>query len=152
MSDRYEDVPAEDRALADRFGAFFADFRPEGLAERARATYAPGVRFDDTLKRIEGLENLIPYLEESAAQVESCGVVMLDAARSGEDLYVRWRMTIRFKRFARDRDTVSEGMSRLRFDAEDRIVAHRDFWDSAGGFFQYVPVLGWMIRKIKARL
>lgn len=152
MVDRYADAPAEDRAYADRFGRLFAEFTPERVRELAAETYAPNVHFNDTLKDVRGLDKLIPYLAESAEHCEACEVELLDVARSGEDFYVRWEMMIRFKKLAKGQDTVSRGVSHLRFDADDRIVLHQDYWDSAQGFFQYVPVLGWMIRKIKARL
>lgn len=152
MADRYADTPAEDRARADRFGEVFADFTPEKVAEIAPEVYAPSIHFNDTLKDIHGLDELVPYLVESAGHCEACRVELLDVARSGDDYYVRWEMMIRFKKLAKGQDTVSRGVSHLRFDEDNRMTYHQDYWDSAGGFFEYVPVLGWMIRKIKGRL
>ena len=60
--------------------------------------------------------------------------------------------TIRFKRLAGGEDTRSVGMTHVRFDSAGKVVLHQDFWDSTGGFFEHVPVLGWMLRRVKNRL
>jgi steroid Delta-isomerase len=31
------------------------------------------------------------------------------------------------------------GSSHLRFDAAERIILHRDFWDAAQGFYERIP-------------
>jgi hypothetical protein len=40
-------------------------------------------------------------------------------------------------------------MTHLKFNREGRIVLHQDYWDSTAGFFEYVPILGPVIRWIK---
>jgi len=144
--------PDEDAAVA-RFRRFFADFSPAKVGELLDETYAPTLYFNDTLKEITDRATLKHYLAESAAAVEQCTVDIDDVvANATGDYYFRWRMRIRFKRFARGRDTWSIGMSQIRFDADGRVVFHQDFWNAADGLFQHVPVLGWMIRAIKRRL
>jgi len=144
---------AEAHSAIERFRRFFADFTPQKVDALLDQTYADNLYFNDTLKEIGDRATLKHYLRESAAAVESCTVV-IDEVLSNDtgDYYFRWRMRIRFKRFARGRDTESIGISHIRFDANERVVFHQDFWNSTDGLFQYVPVLGWMIRKIKQRL
>jgi hypothetical protein len=61
-------------------------------------------------------------------------------------------MTIRFKRFARAEDKRGVGMTRVRFDSEGKVLLHQDFWDSTGGLFELVPMLGWMLQQAKKRI
>lgn len=143
---------AERDALA-RFRAFFGTFAPDKVERLLDSTYAKDVWFDDTLKTIEGRAALGPYLHESASAVEACRVEIDDEVANGRgDYYLRWRMMIRFKRFARGRDTWSVGMSHLRFDAEGRVRLQQDYWNAAAGLYQYVPLLGAGIRAIQRRL
>jgi hypothetical protein len=143
----------EEAAAIERFKAFFATFAPDKVERLLDATYAPDVWFNDTLKEIEGRDALRPYLEHSASAVEDCRVEVRDVVGNGAgDYYVRWAMTIRFKRFKRGVDTWSIGVSHLRFDAAGRVVLHQDFWNAADGLYQHLPVLGAMIRWIKRRL
>ena len=135
-----------------RFTDLFADLSAPRIRERARDVYAPDVFFNDTLKTVRGIDALEAYLVDSAEAVESCHVEVEDVAASGANYYVRWVMDIRFKRFAKGQTTRSIGMSHLRFDAEGKIVLHQDYWDSASGLFEHIPLLGFGIRKIKARV
>lgn len=143
---------AESEAL-ERFARFFSSFEPDKVDRLLEATYAEDVYFNDTLKEIRGRAALGPYLRHSAAAVESCRVEVLDRVGNGDgDYYLRWRMLIRFRRFARGRDTASVGMSHLRFDGEGRVLLHQDYWNAAAGLYQYVPILGAGIRAIQRRL
>ncbi len=143
---------AGEREAVERFQALLSDFKAPGFAEGIREVYAEDAWFNDTLKTVRGVDALVEYLTESAAAVESCTVEFLDLAAQNGDYYFRWAMDIRFKKIARGKTTRSIGMSHIRFDADGKVVLHQDFWDSAGGLFEHVPAVGWMIRRIKKRL
>lgn len=143
---------AEREALA-RFAAFFSELSQANIERRLDLTYAPDIWFNDTLKTVEGRDALRHYLNESAAAVERCTVAIDDVSSNPRgDYYLRWRMTIAFKRLARGKETCSIGVSHLRFDAGGQVLLQQDYWDSAGGLFEHVPVLGSAIRAIKRRL
>ena len=44
------------------------------------------------------------------------------------------------------------GMTQIRFNAEGKVVLHQDYWDSAAGFFEHLPVTNQMINTVKKRL
>jgi hypothetical protein len=143
---------AAERAAIERFKAFFARFDAERIASTIGAVYGSEVWFDDNLKVVRGREALERYLIETTRSVESCTVEVLDVARSGCEFYLRWQMEIRSPRLKKSRPLLSFGMSHLRYDADGRIILHRDFWDAAGGLFEHLPVIGTIIRRIKGRL
>jgi hypothetical protein len=45
---------------------------------------------------------------------------------------------------------MSYGITHFRFDAESRVLVHKDFWDSGTGLYEYLPVLGSLVRKVRA--
>lgn len=142
-----------EKAALDRFAHFFGDFEPDRVERMLDATYAPDVYFNDSLKTLRGSAALGHYLEESAAGVEDCKVTIEDVTRNQHGEYlVRWKMLIRFRKFAKGRDTWTVGLTHLRFGVDGRVVYHQDYWDSAQGVFQYVPLLGAAIRAIRRRL
>ena len=83
---------------------------------------------------------------------ESVSAVVDDISSSGGDYYVRWTMDIRFKNYNDGKVARSVGISHLRFDGDGKIVLHRDYWDAAGGLYEYLPMVGGLIRWIKGRL
>ncbi|MDZ3823060.1 MAG: nuclear transport factor 2 family protein [Pseudoxanthomonas sp.] len=144
--------PGERDGLA-RFAELFAGLREDRIERLADGVYHPDVVFDDTLKTVRGIAALRAYLIDGARATEDCQVAIDEVTRTeaGEHL-LRWRMMIRFRRFAKGRDTWSAGMSHLRLAADGRVAYHQDYWNAAEGLFQHVPVLGWGIRAIVRRL
>lgn len=144
---------AEEAAAIERFKRFFADFSPNKIASLLDQTYAPDAWFNDTLKTVRGREALREYLKHSADAVDSCTVVVDDVTRTAAGEYLaRWTMTIRFKRFKKGQDTVTIGVSLLRFDPQGLVALHQDFWDATQGLFDHIPLIGWLISKVKKRL
>jgi hypothetical protein len=142
-----------EQAAIVRFKQFFADFSPGKIDDLLDHTYAERLYFNDTLKTLHDRASLRHYLQDSAAATELCVVEVDDMISNGRgDYYFRWRMRIRFKRFSRGQTTESIGISQIRFDGDGRVIFHQDFWNAADGLFQHIPLLGWMIRKIKQRL
>jgi len=143
--------PAEAEALA-RFADLVSDMSPKRTASLVPQVYAEDVWFYDTLKEVHGAATLAEYFRHSLGGAEQVTARVLDVARSGDDIYVRWQMDIRFKKFARGRLTTSTGISHLRFNGDGKIVFHQDHWDATTGFFQYVPVVGGLIGWVKGKL
>ncbi len=142
---------AERRAVA-AFRALLSDFKAPDFRQRVREVYAERLYFNDTLKTIRSVAELEEYLGATGDNLESGTVEFQDLVVQDGNYYFRWQMSLRFKRFDRGRLHRSVGMSHIRFDGDGKVVLHQDFWDSAGGLFEHVPVLGWMIRRAKRRL
>ncbi len=143
---------AEEESAVARFRDFFSVLSEENVRAKADAVYAPDAYLNDTLKEVEGLANIREYFVESARAVQECRVEVTDWARSGDHYYFRWIMGIRFKKFRKGEETRSIGVSHIRFDTRGRIVLHQDYWDSAAGLFEHIPLVGSLIRLIKRRI
>ncbi|HKL63194.1 MAG TPA: nuclear transport factor 2 family protein [Woeseiaceae bacterium] len=139
-------------AAVERVREFFADLTPERVQRMAADVYAADAFFNDTLKTLRGADAIGQYFLETARNAGSVQVVFHDISRSGDDFYFRWRMTMRIGALAGGEPLVSWGVTHFRFDEEGRVVVHQDFWDSAGGFYEHLPVVGGLLRAIRARL
>jgi len=143
----------EARAALARVQSVFAALQ-DGPAVRARVAeaYAPDAWFNDTLKTLRGSEAIAAYFGENAGRLVEGHVEFDDAVLRDGEAYLRWRMTLRLENLGGGEPLRSIGMTHLRFDPEGRVILHQDFWDSSAGFYEHVPVLGWVIRRIKGRL
>lgn len=137
-------------ALA-RAEAFFRDITPESVRALTLDTYAPEAYLNDTLAAINTAEAIEEYFYETAQRADVVRVEFLSHAVTGIDVYVRWRMTIEAPRLSSE-PLSSYGMSQFRFDEQNRLLIHKDFWDSGGGFFEHLPVIGRVIRSIRGRI
>lgn len=143
----------EEAAAIENFRAFFSSFAADRIEKLLPTTYATDIYFNDTLKTIEGIENLAHYLKESAEAVDECRVEVIEVTRTQHgDHYFRWKMMIRFKRFKKGRDTWTVGMSHLRFNAQGLVVYHQDYWNATDGIFRHIPIIGNMINAVIKRL
>jgi len=135
-----------------RFGSMWSDLTVESINDQFDSVYAEDVWFNDTVKTVTGREALRHYLLETANRVASCRVQIDDIGISSGNYYVRWRMTVVPKGTAEKDAWQSIGLTHLRFDDVGSVILHQDYWDSAAGLYEHIPVVGWMIRNIKARL
>ncbi len=142
----------EEAAAISRLQAFLSEMTADRIRADIRDVYAPGVFLNDTLKTVEGVDALEEYFIETVQRTDFVRVRFDDTARSGRDYYLRWFMEYRSERINGGAVVASVGMTHIRFDEAGKVVLHQDYWDSADGFFERLPVLGWMIRSVKSRL
>lgn len=117
---------------------------PMPLAE----LYTADVRFEDPLHQLAGLEQVRQYFTRlNASLVE--GRFSFGAALVGETLaMVPWTMHLSLKRLRRP--VVVAGCSHLRYDL--KVSYQRDYFDLGALIYEQIPVLGALIRGMKASL
>ena len=142
----------EERLAIERFESLLSDFKAPDFRARIRDVYAEDVFFNDTLKTVRGVDRVEEYLVASAEAIDHGTVEFSDLVAEDGNYYFRWVMKLRFKRLARGEEKRSIGMTHVRFDSAGKVVLHQDFWDSTGGLFEHVPVIGWLLRRVKKRL
>lgn len=141
------------QAALARFCRFFENMTPEQVESTVEEVYAPEAWLYDTLVLHHGIGQIKPYFIATAKRASGVQVEVLDTLTSGKDVFIKWRMDIKWSAFRqKGRVTTSFGMSHLRFDESGRVVMHYDFWDSAHGFFEHLPVVGGLIRFIKRKV
>ena len=74
--------------------------------------------------------------------------VVTDCIEQGEQAMLGWA----FHFALRGRALTVRGVTHLRFDADGRVVLHRDYWDAAEELYEKLPVVGGLMRLIKRRL
>lgn len=139
-----------ERAALARAEGFFTDFSEAAVRERAASTYAADAYLNDTLAVMEGAPAIAEYFARTARRVSALRVEFLDASHAGPEYYVRWRMTIESPRLNDGAPMVSYGVTHFRFDAEGRVLVHKDFWDAGTGLHEYVPGVGALVRRVRA--
>ena len=141
----------EKAAVAD-FKKYLSAFIRDSVRRDTPRVDAPDAWLNDTLKTVRGSKAIEEYFLGSVAKTGEIKVVFTDVARSGNDYYFRWVMDVKFKKFQRGKTIRTIGITHVRFNRDGQVLLHQDYWDSARGLFEYVPVIGGGIRFIKSRL
>ncbi len=147
--------PATEIKLDDRTANFvylYKNLKQVSAADAVAKTYAEDLYFNDTLVTLHKRSELITYLENTQKQLQDIDLVLLNVLFKGEDVYLHWEMRTVFKVLAKTSDVRTTGMSHLRFDQQNKIILHQDYWDSTTGFFQHIPLIGNVLKWIKVSL
>ena len=143
---------AEEKAAIDRYMDLFTPYTEENVLAKVRNVFAEDAYLNDTLKEVNGIDAIEAYLLKSLKAFASVTFETPDIAVSGGDYYFRWVANINFKTFKKGQVFRFHGMTHIRFDETGKIVLSQDFWDPATAFFEYIPLLGGLIKLIKRRL
>jgi hypothetical protein len=131
----------------------FADFSHDNVSEMMPKVYAEKLFFRDGFKEFHALAPLTEYMVESTKPLRKCVFTFEKPIRDGRDHYLRWTMIVSLKR---DKEQQKEdrvlGMSHIRFDETGKVVFQQDYWDPTDVLYRRIPLAGWMIDKVKARL
>jgi hypothetical protein len=142
---------AEQAAIA-RFEKFLGHLDEKTAREDTEKVYAPGAFLNDTIRTLHGAPAIRDYFVKTAQGLDSMTVTFDDVAVSGRNYYFRWTMDTRMKHLAKGKTIRTIGVTLVRFDPQGRVLLHQDFWDSAQGVWDHVPVLGTVIRWIQSRI
>lgn len=142
--------PSEAQAIR-RFIDFYKVFSSEGVRASVREVYASSGYFRDPFHEVSGIDAIEKYFLASTETIADCRFDMQDVASHDGNYYFRWVMQLRTKR-APDEPIEAIGVTHVRFDEEGRVVFHQDYWDAGSVVYERVPVLGWLVGKVKARV
>jgi steroid delta-isomerase len=134
----------------ERYGAFFAGLQPADL-DRLDTVFVEQARFRDPFNDVEGTAGIRAVFEHMYANCSAARFEVLETVGEGSVGYLRWRLHFRLKRDRHDRRPI-EGVSRVVLADDGRVREHIDYWDAAGELYTQFPVLGGLMRWLRARL
>ena len=121
-----------------------------GNLERLGEVYAEHVLFEDPLHRVEGLPALTEYFRRMYRGVVEIRFDFDDVMENTEGAMLTWVMHMRHARLRPGELLSLPGASVIKF--EERVHYHRDYFDVGAMLYERLPVIGGVIRKIKARV
>ncbi len=148
----FEAESSAEQAALDRLSDYFETMTAASVGAETGNVYSDDAWLYDNLIAIQGVDEIRRYFDKAASEVDSLAIEFLQIARSNEDYFIRWRMTIVAPRLADAEPLVSYGMTQFRFDAEGKVLLHRDFWDAGTGLYEYIPVFGSLVYRARSTL
>ncbi len=144
-----------DQRLLDKVTSLYQRFDP-ALLSALDQIYDVDVVFEDPLHRVEGLIELRRYFSGMVHGLDECRFTfkhILEQTGQGDEpnqAVLFWTMNYRHRKLKGGQPLSLEGSSHLQF--RERVIYHRDYFDAGAMLYEHVPVLGYVIGKIKARL
>jgi len=143
---------AAEQKMLERLETYFKNMTAATVSAETAQVYAPDGILYDNLAVVSGADAIERYFLKAVDEADSLKIEFLQVARAGSDYYIRWRMLIGSEALSPDGPLVSYGVTHFRFDSEGRVLMHRDFWDAASGLYEYLPVAGGLVYRLRNML
>lgn len=134
--------------LIDELIAFYSDFSAANLA-KLPDLYAGDAVFVDPVHQIEGVSAIVGYFRAVMTDVKSCRFTFENVSVTEGQALLEWTMQFQHPRLGKGSIAV-KGCSVLRIS--DKIDHHRDYYDLGEMLYEHVPVLGYVVRKLRHKL
>lgn len=110
--------------------------------------YHKDIIFQDTIQRIEGLDNFIAMCNRLTKRTKQLQMEILSIAQNENVIMFDWVMTMMFKKYP---NTPIYGATKIVLDEEGLIKEQRDYYDLWGDIFNKIPRFGKMYRRFMVR-
>lgn len=131
----------------ERYCRYLETLTPESLA-RLSDHVTPDVRFKDPFNDVRGVEALAAIFRHMFATIPDVRFTVRHMMAEGDNCLMTWR----FEGTLRGRAWGFDGSSALCFAPDGRVAEHIDYWDAAENFYERLPLIGWLLRRIRRRL
>ncbi|RUO77663.1 nuclear transport factor 2 family protein [Idiomarina seosinensis] len=136
--------------LVDSLKSFYDEFKTENL-DQLDEMYHEEVSFTDPIHQLVGLEDLKKYFEHSTENVDYCHFAFDDELVGEDKAFLAWQMRFAHPKLGDGMEIVLPGVSYLKFE-DGKIREQQDHYDLGAMLYEHVPLVGYVIDKIKQRL
>ena len=112
--------------------------------------YHPELEFQDPIGTLKGVKKMRKYYERMYKSVTSIKFEFSNFVESGDDIVGIWKMTLITPNLNSGEPVVVDGNSVIKFK-NGQAIYHRDYFDMGVFIYENIPVLGFMVKKIKNR-
>jgi hypothetical protein len=98
--------------------------------------YHPNIVFEDSIQRIEGLEEFKAMCARLAKRCEQLNMEIISVAMKPGEIFFEWKIVMMFNRYP---PTPVYGCSKLTLNEHNLIIHQRDYFDLWGDIFNGIP-------------
>jgi predicted SnoaL-like aldol condensation-catalyzing enzyme len=133
----------------NRYLTCFEQLTPERLDELTNL-FAERAHFKDPFNDVWGRVAIRRVFAHMYRRLSGPHFTVTAQALDGNVALLHWHFT--FKTRADGSVRTIEGMSRVRFDSNGLVAEHIDHWDAAEQVYAKIPLLGFVLRRLRAHL
>lgn len=134
-------------APVDAVVQFYESLSLSSVGE-ARKLYARQAHFRDPFNDVIGSDQIERVLRHMFVQVSQPRFRITNQIVDANQAMLEWVFMFSLGR----REIDVRGASMMCFDDEGRVIRHCDYWDTGEELYAKLPVLGWLVRRVRRRL
>lgn len=126
------------------YADFFASLQSDFSEASFHSVFAKEAYFKDPFQEVYGISGIITLFRHMYTTLDHPHFEIIDVQGNDEGGYLRWMFYYN--------NNVFEGVSHVLIGSDGKVVSHIDYWDAASHVYEKIPLLGFILRLIKARL
>jgi hypothetical protein len=138
------------RQATENLATFFETLSPQSVAQ-LHTVYDEQATFKDPFNEVQGLPEIERIFQHMYVALDQPHFVVTGQVVDGAQAFLTWEFRFRFKRFDTTTLQAVRGASHVVFNEQGLVTLHRDYWDAAEELYEKLPVLGGVMRWLKAR-
>lgn len=129
---------------------FFETLTPQSIPSLG-SLYDAQARFKDPFNDVQGLDAVKKIFEHMFVALIGPRFVVTGRVVQGSQCFLTWEFRFCFRNFKQGIEQVILGASHLVFSPHGLVTLHRDYWDAAEELYEKLPLVGTLMRWLKAR-
>jgi hypothetical protein len=110
--------------------------------------YAADAHFCDPFNDVKGLAAIEAIYGHMFDNLTAPRFVITEIIEQDQRIFMAWQFLFQW----RGRSFDIPGGTRFRLDSNGLVAEHQDYWDVAQGLYEKLPVLGWLLKRLRQRM
>lgn len=133
----------------EQFKQLYQTFNTETIAQ-LRTLYNSAIIFKDPIHQLKGIDALTDYFANFCNPDTHYQFEFINQIISHNQAFFQWQMHYSHPQLKNGKPLSLNGSTLIKFNSH--IIYHEDFYDMGAMIYQHLPVLGWAVKKINARI
>ncbi len=129
---------------------FFESLQPSDIA-RIAEFYTEDAYFKDPFNEVKSQAAIASIFSHMFTALDNPRFVIKQRIVQGDQCFLVWDFLFAFKTFKKGQLQTVRGGSHLTLAPDGRISQHRDYWDAAEELYEKLPVVGALMRWLRAK-
>ncbi len=112
--------------------------------------YHPAITFKDPVHELKGIDALTNYFASFCKSDTQYKFDFINEVISPNQAFFQWQMHYAHPSLANGKPLLLNGGTLIKFNTQ--IIYHEDFYDMGAMIYRHIPLLGWAVKKINARI
>jgi hypothetical protein len=133
----------------EQFKQLYKTFSSETPAQLPKLYHAT-VTFKDPIHELNGIAALTHYFANFCKPDTQYRFEFTNELVTHDQAFFQWKMHYAHAQLANGKNLQLNGGTLIKFNTH--IIYHEDFYDMGAMIYQHIPILGWAVGKINARV
>jgi hypothetical protein len=127
---------------------FYQELSPQSVI-RFPEFYSANAYFKDPFNEVRGLAPIQRIFTHMFTQVGEPRFVVTESIVAENGAMLIWEFNFQLKLWGKRQTQIMRGVSHLRFDADEKVCFHRDYWDTSEELYMKLPAIGTLMRGLR---